>query len=1356
MIGLREIHEGWKIFRLNCDIQMDLDSSYISGIKLLSPSQRLNSLFTFLFVIIHALVGSFFLSTIGEPFRLVVDELIQDAARNGTILTIEGLQSTEDQPLPGEFAPSPVAVILLMVSVGAHVLFVLIQRWSVRIRIWMQFKELRSIMSGPSHCCVSPPEYRGKPEIVVLSRNKDEMNSFFFTFQRRKFQLTESSVKLLSFPIEKKIEDFVSQNAGIRDTEELKDRQSLYGKNAVDIPVPPFWKLYVEQLLSPIPIFQLFCSALWMMDEYWKYTLFTLFSIFGFEVSTTVQRKRSLETLRSMSAKSVVQVRVLRMGSWISLSSDEVVPGDRVRLVPGEKVGTVPCDSLIVKGSAVVNEASLTGESVPQMKDAIDLDRQESLDVSVRDRIHCLFSGTSIIRADDDLELIALRTGSQSSQGELLRMVEFSQQAVSGDKRDTMYLLFLLLIFAIAAASYVVYERISGTGSENLTRMKSHKLMLRVIMIITSVVPPELPMQLSLSVNTALIALNKIGILCTEPFRVPMAGTVSHCFFDKTGTLTSDHLRCHGFLAADMKKVELVVAGCHSLVAGQDGQQITGDPIEVTALDKVGAKYNPITSVATTADKREIRILHRFHFSSALQRMSCVVTTDKFKSTFAVVKGSPEIILTKLSDSSITKEEYQRNYETLAHSGMRVLALAMKELPQGSNTQHYNREEIEKDLKFVGFASFACETRSDSKTVISALSEAAELACIMVTGDAPLTSIHVAKQVGICKSVSGESILRLRSSSDGKYVWESVSGSPKRMIPFLPGESGKLSKSYDLVISGDVLPDNEEHEVWKSAVEFICVFARMSPQQKERVVSKIRSLGGKPLMCGDGGNDVGALKQADVGVALLAGFGTANTSSSSPEDALSPEEALEKESRVQQLKEKHLSSKMKAEFAIKKKELLEKQQAWLQLEMAKPNNGGYWNCIKLVTARMREEMNLEAKKLQAKYGVQAAWGGAGSTSAAGAGDKPPGMVQMGDASVAAPFTSRAPSIRSVIQIIKQGRCTLLVAVQMMQIMMLESLISAYTFAAITMEGGRSTEIQMIGSSVFVMVASIAFTYAKPAKRLSNVIPVKSVFHPSIFFSVVAQVAIHLTVLVSAMNWAKAEMGDQALTDLYAFERNRDEQLTKLMDTSSKEDDSSWGFLSGSDLFSMFKSVPYQPNLLNTVMFLVKTAQQVSVLVVNYKGSPWMQGALENRALFISMFACGLGIVVCSTGYIPWLNETLELLVLPSELRKKVLILLGLSTVGTFVADRFIVFVFARKLFYASTVKPLMETGLSDFTPILKLCLYILIGTIVLPFVIGNPIGLIGGFYAVRQYRKWQEDKELAELRSTCPDLFESK
>jgi cation-transporting ATPase 13A1 len=150
-------------------------------------------------------------------------------------------------------------------------------------------------------------------------------------------------------------------------------------------------------------------------------------------------------------------------------------------------------------------------------------------------------------------------------------------------------------------------------------------------------------------------------------------------------------------------------------------------------------------------------------------------------------------------------------------------------------------------------------------------------------------------------------------------------------------------------------------------------------------------------------------------------------------------------------------------------------------ELAKPGNPGYWSAIKTVTARLREELAKESKAIQAKYGA-AVWnrqqGGlletfknsSNNQQDSNGGGAP--VVQMGDASVAAPFTSRAPSIRSVVQIIRQGRCTLLVAVQMMQIMMLESLISAYTFAAITMEGGRSTEIQLIGSSMLKNATTI--------------------------------------------------------------------------------------------------------------------------------------------------------------------------------------------------------------------------------------------------------------------------------------------
>ena len=742
--------------------------------------------------------------------------------------------------------------------------------------------------------------------------------------------------------------------------------------------------------------------------------------------------------------------------------------------------------------------------------------------------------------------------------------------------------------------------------------------------------------------------------------------------------------------------------------------------------------------------------------------MSCIVT-EKGAGTYSVVKGSPEVILHKLADSVKTekfKKEYLAHYESLAHRGMRVLAMAYKEM----KPHHTHRDEAESDLKFAGFASFACETRADSATVIRALAESAQLPCIMVTGDSVLTAVHVARQTGICRS-DVEGVLRLCLSVAGdKYEWHNIGEKTgETNIKFDASSVASLAVRFDLVVSGEALPEDESSPVWTHAVSHFRVFARMSPQQKERVIARIRADGGKPLMCGDGGNDVGALKQADVGVALLAGFGAANTAAPAAvgDEDDSAEDLLEKEGRIVALKEKVLGEKIKAEFAVVKKALMAKQQDWLQEELAKPGNGGYWMSIKAVTSRMREEMAKEAKVLQTKYGVHEAWGkggaalgvvgGAAGAAAASAEAATRPVVQMGDASVAAPFTSRAPSIRAVVQIVRQGRCTLLVAVQMMQIMMLESLISAYTFAAITMEGGRSTEIQLIGSSVFVMVASIAFTYAKPAKRLSNVIPLKSVFHPAIFVSVVLQVLIHLGVLVYAMSWAKTEMGEKALTDLYSFERERDEQLTKLMSEEKPDSGLLGGFgANGAELWSMFKSVPYRPNLLNTVMFLVKTSQQVSVLVVNYKGSPWMQGALENKALFLSMFACAIGIVICSTGYIPYLNDLLELLVLPPPLRNRLLLLLAASTGGTLLVDRLVVLLFAPRVFVASTLNPLMSTRIADFVPILKTCGYMVAALVVIPLALSNPIALIGSIYMYRQYRKWQNDKEMAELQQHLP------
>merc|ERR1719498_236491 len=106
-------------------------------------------------------------------------------------------------------------------------------------------------------------------------------------------------------------------------------------------------------------------------------------------------------------------------------------------------------------------------------------------------------------------------------------MIEFSQQKVGDDSKETLLALFILLVFALAASGFV-FKR----GLEKGDRT-THELLLKCVIIITSVVPRSLPMQTAMAVNTALMSLMKSGVFCTEPFRVPMAGKVEMVLFDK-------------------------------------------------------------------------------------------------------------------------------------------------------------------------------------------------------------------------------------------------------------------------------------------------------------------------------------------------------------------------------------------------------------------------------------------------------------------------------------------------------------------------------------------------------------------------------------------------------------------------------------------------------------------------------------------------------------------------------------------------------------------------------------------------------------------------------------------------------
>jgi len=334
--------------------------------------------------------------------------------------------------------------------------------------------------------------------------------------------------------------------------------------------------------------------------------------------------------------------------------------------------------------------------------------------------------------------------------------------------------------------------------------------------------------------------------------------------------------------------------------------------------------------------------------------------------------------------------------------------------------------------------------------------------------------------------------------------------------------------------------------------------------------------------------------------------------------------------------------------------------------------------------------------------------------------------------VAAPFTSRAPSIRAVVDLVRQGRCTLLSSLQQQQIMVLESVISAYTLAALSLEGARSSERQMMASGWLLVVASLAFSYTTPITEMAPQRPLGSLFHRSIVASVAGQGLIHVLCMRWAVNMAKARMGETALRAVVQFQKKA--RAGELAGGEDEDDIMAW--------FSSMWSTPFLPNLLNTAVFLVETSQMVAVLLVNYKGRPWMKGLLENHALFLSLFLSVAGVVVCAWNVFPYGNELVHLAPFPDdEFRWQIVGLVLLSLAGTFCWDRLCTVLFAPEIARAMA-EDARKTTLADVMPLLKTALKVAGGTLLL--VQGNLLVLGAAFYYYRQTTNAAAKAEKAE------------
>uniref|UniRef100_A0A0E0DR73 Cation-transporting ATPase n=1 Tax=Oryza meridionalis TaxID=40149 RepID=A0A0E0DR73_9ORYZ len=1066
------------------------------------------------------------------------------------------------------------ALVVLGALSASHVLAFLFTAWSVDFRafvgsrlVTLQVKDIRAANS----CKVASSSAAGETEEIY----------FDFRKQRFIYSSEEDNFFKLRYPTKEPFEHYI-KGTGYGTEAKINTAVDKWGRNIFEYPQPTFQKLMKEQCMEPFFVFQVFCVGLWCLDEYWYYSLFTLFMLFLFESTMAKNRLKTLTELRRVKVDNQI-VATYRCGKWVRIPGTELLPGDIVsigRSVSGED-RSVPADMLLLAGSAIVNEAILTGESTPQWKVSVaGRGPEETLSVK-RDKNHILFGGTKILQHTPDKSInlrapdggciaFVLRTGFETSQGKLMRTILFSTERVTANSKESGLFILFLLFFAVIASGYVLVK-----GLEDPTRSR-YKLFLSCSLILTSVIPPELPMELSIAVNTSLIALARRGIFCTEPFRIPFAGKVDICCFDKTGTLTSDDMEFQGVvsleddeeLITDANKLPLrtqeVLSSCHALVFVDN--KLVGDPLEKAAIKGIDWIYtSDEKAISKKSGGQPVKIVHRYHFASHLKRMSVVVSIQE--KYYAFIKGAPETIQERLVD---LPAGYVETYKKYTRQGSRVLALAYKMLPDMpvNEARSLERDQVESDLTFAGFA-------------------------VMITGDQALTACHVAGQVHICS----KPVLILTRTKTGGFEW--VSPDETDRAPYSAEEVAVVSESHDLCISGDCFEMLQRTDAVIQVIPYVKVFARVAPEQKELVLTTFKTVGRVTLMCGDGTNDVGALKQAHVGIALL------NAEPVQKSDTKS--QASKSENKQGKLK------KPKPSQEGSSSQLTQPANSSARASSSRPLTAAERQRERL--QKMMDEMNEESDGRSAP------------------------IVKLGDASMASPFTAKHASVAPTLDIIRQGRSTLVTTLQMFKILGLNCLATAYVLSVMYLDGVKLGDVQATISGVFTAAFFLFISHARPLQTLSAERPHPNIFCAYVFLSILGQFAMHLFFLISAVN-----------------------EATKYMPEECIEPDSE-----------------FHPNLVNTVSYMVNMMIQVATFAVNYMGHPFNQSITENKPFKYALYAAVAFFTVITSDMFRDLNDYMKLEPLPEGMRGKLMLWAILMFCGCYGWERILRWAFPGKM-----------------------------------------------------------------------------
>ncbi|XP_070367045.1 polyamine-transporting ATPase 13A2 isoform X10 [Equus asinus] len=677
-------------------------------------------------------------------------------------------------------------------------------------------------------------------DTAQLHRNEEARMLRYYLFQGRRYVWIETQqafcqVSLLDHG--RTCDDIHHSRSGLGPHDQTV-RKTIYGPNVISVPVKSYPQLLVDEALTPYYGFQAFSIGLWLADHYYWYALcILLISTVSICLSLYKTRKQS-QTLRDM-VKLSVRVCVCRPGGeeeWVD--SSELVPGDC--LVLPREGGLVPCDAALVAGECMVNESSLTGESVPVLKTA--LPEGPGPYCPETHRRHTLFCGTLILQArafvGPQVLAVVTRTGFCTAKGGLVSSILHPRPINFKFYKHSMKFLAALSVLAFFGTIYSIFIL-------HRNQVPLHEIVIRALDLVTVVVPPALPAAMTVCTLYAQSRLRSQGIFCIHPLRINLGGKLRLVCFDK---------------------VLEEGPAAHS-VFGSQVLAVMRPPLREPQLQ--GTEEPPVP----------LSILGRFPFSSALQRMNVVVAWPGAAQPEAYVKGSPELVA-GLCNPATVPTDFAQMLQSYTAAGYRVVALASKPLPIAPSleaAQQLTRDTVEQDLSLLGLLVMRNLLKPQTTPVIQALRRT-RIRTVMVTGDNLQTAVTVARGCGMVGPQERLVIVHANPPERGQPA-------SLELLPVEPSTAENGAKDPDQAASYIVEPDPRSSHLALSGSTFGVlmkhfprllpkvlvqgtVFARMAPEQKTELVCELQKLQYCVGMCGDGANDCGALKAADVGISL--------------------------------------------------------------------------------------------------------------------------------------------------------------------------------------------------------------------------------------------------------------------------------------------------------------------------------------------------------------------------------------------------------------------------------------------------------------------------------------------------------